>query len=224
MKTDNTYLAHVINACPDIILILETDGRIAGANRAACLHLGYEQSALTGTTFPVLTDHPKTRFWLHLPPTGDLALPLQRLRTASGEWCPVSLKASLLPAARGKKGDILVTGKVLHMGSILEFLRLALAASPDIAGQAVLRECLLLCTHGLPDHAPGMSPAKVRLTRRERAILPLVARGFTSREIADALGILEPTVNKHRENLRRKFDVHNTVDLVVAARKAKWIK
>ena len=223
MKTDNAYLAHLINACPDIIMILETDGRIAEANQAACLHLGYEQSALTGTTFPNLTDHPKTRFWLHLPQTGDLVLPLQRLRTASGQWRPVSLKASLLPGARGQKNDILVIGKILHMGSILEFLRLALAASPDIPEQAVLRECLLLCTQGLPDNAPRASPAKVRLTRRERAVLPLVARGFTSREIGEALGILEPTVNKHRENLRRKFDVHNTVDLVQAAKKARFI-
>jgi DNA-binding NarL/FixJ family response regulator len=163
-----------------------------------------------------------TRFWQRLPQTGELALPLQGLRTATGEWRAVHLKASFLPDGLGEKKEILVIGKMLHMGSILEFLRLALSVSPDIQEQAVLRECLLLCTQGLPDNlAPRI---KVRLTRRERAVLPLVARGFSSREIADALGILEPTVNKHRENLRKKFNVHNTVDLVQAAKKGKFIK
>lgn len=55
------------------------------------------------------------------------------------------------------------------------------------------------------------------LTAREQQILGLVAQGATAREIADALHISPLTVRKHRENLMRKLDLHNTAELAVYA-------
>jgi len=46
------------------------------------------------------------------------------------------------------------------------------------------------------------------LTSREREILKLVGEGYKNREIADDLCISLKTVEKHRENLMKKLDLH----------------
>ncbi|HLZ19541.1 MAG TPA: response regulator transcription factor [Smithellaceae bacterium] len=46
------------------------------------------------------------------------------------------------------------------------------------------------------------------LTSREREILKLVGEGYKNREIADDLCISMKTVEKHRENLMKKLDLH----------------
>lgn len=208
------YYERVINACTDMVFILDGGGRIAEVNDAACTWLGLGRQGLLGQP---LGDIP---FWVDMPFSGDLTLPIHRLPTASGQWLPVQLRATYLPEGWGRQKDILVMGKPLRLDGIAETLRLALEATRDAQEQSILRECLALCARS---ETPA-AIAKIRLTRRERTILPLVARGLTSREIAKSLGILEPTVNKHRENLRRKFGVHNTVDLVLAAKRSKFIK
>ena len=48
------------------------------------------------------------------------------------------------------------------------------------------------------------------LTSREREILKLVGEGYKNREIADDLCISLKTVEKHRENLMKKLDLHTT--------------
>jgi DNA-binding NarL/FixJ family response regulator len=47
------------------------------------------------------------------------------------------------------------------------------------------------------------------LTHREREILKLIAEGLKSREIGDLLCISIKTVEKHRENIMQKLDIHN---------------
>ena len=55
------------------------------------------------------------------------------------------------------------------------------------------------------------------LTRREQQILALIAAGATGTEVARRLYISPLTVRKHRENLMRKLEVHNTAELVAYA-------
>ncbi len=52
------------------------------------------------------------------------------------------------------------------------------------------------------------------LTEREREVLILIADGLTNAEIAERLGISVKTVDRHRENLMRKLNLHSRVDLV----------
>ncbi|SEN45151.1 two component transcriptional regulator, LuxR family [Pseudomonas sp. ok272] len=59
--------------------------------------------------------------------------------------------------------------------------------------------------------------AQAELTPRERQILSLVAQGATARDIAERFCISPFTVRKHRENLMRKLDLHNTAELAVYA-------
>lgn len=52
------------------------------------------------------------------------------------------------------------------------------------------------------------------LTPREQEVLTYIAEGFSNREIADVLVISVKTVDRHRENLMRKLQLHNRVELV----------
>lgn len=56
-----------------------------------------------------------------------------------------------------------------------------------------------------------------RLTRRERQVLKLISKGFTSRQIAEKLGISKLTIDTHRKNIQRKLEVSNTVELLKIA-------
>ncbi|GAB4260245.1 MAG: hypothetical protein Kow0027_27720 [Saprospiraceae bacterium] len=56
-----------------------------------------------------------------------------------------------------------------------------------------------------------------RLTRRERQVLKLISKGFTSRQIAEKLGISKLTIDTHRKNIQRKLEVSNTVELLKLA-------
>lgn len=57
------------------------------------------------------------------------------------------------------------------------------------------------------------------LTQREREILKLIAEGYKNKEIAEHLIISLKTVGKHRSNLMRKMDLHNTAALTAFAMK-----
>ncbi len=52
------------------------------------------------------------------------------------------------------------------------------------------------------------------LTPRELEVLTLIAGGLTNAEIADQLVISVKTVDRHRENIMRKLNLHNRIDLV----------
>jgi DNA-binding NarL/FixJ family response regulator len=55
------------------------------------------------------------------------------------------------------------------------------------------------------------------LTAREKEILKLIAEGYKNREIAELLHISLKTVEKHRANLMKKLDLHNTAALTSLA-------
>jgi DNA-binding CsgD family transcriptional regulator len=69
--------------------------------------------------------------------------------------------------------------------------------------------------------APGQPSADEapHLTRREREVAALVARGFTSRQIASKLVLSERTVDNHVANILRKFSLHSREQ--IAARMAE---
>jgi len=55
------------------------------------------------------------------------------------------------------------------------------------------------------------------LTQREREVLKLIAEGHKNREIADILCISLKTVEKHRDNLMKKLDLHSAAELTAFA-------
>ncbi|MDW6017204.1 response regulator transcription factor [Vibrio plantisponsor] len=51
------------------------------------------------------------------------------------------------------------------------------------------------------------------LSRREEAVLKLVAQGCSSKKIASLLSISYRTVETHRQNIKHKLDIHSTAEL-----------
>jgi len=79
--------------------------------------------------------------------------------------------------------------------------------SPSIAKR-------LLAHAGTPRDRQGMVKANGHdLTPREREVLQLVTEGFANKQIAAELGIAVKTVEKHREHLMSKLDIHDTATL-----------
>ncbi len=60
----------------------------------------------------------------------------------------------------------------------------------------------------------GRSPGAPTLTPRQKQILHLITQGYTSREIAEQLGISVQTVEVHRFNLMRRLEVRNVAQLI----------
>jgi DNA-binding NarL/FixJ family response regulator len=51
------------------------------------------------------------------------------------------------------------------------------------------------------------------LSAREQEVVKLIAEGYSSRQIADALVISEKTVERHRANILEKLSMHDRVEL-----------
>jgi DNA-binding NarL/FixJ family response regulator len=51
------------------------------------------------------------------------------------------------------------------------------------------------------------------LSLREREVLTLIAEGFSNKEAASVLGVSVRTVEKHRERIMDKLDLHSVVEL-----------
>lgn len=57
-----------------------------------------------------------------------------------------------------------------------------------------------------------------QLTDREKEILPLLAAGLTSPQIADKLYLSLPTIKWYRRRLLERFDAKNTAEMISKAR------
>ena len=63
------------------------------------------------------------------------------------------------------------------------------------------------------DRASRPQPGDIRLTSREMEVLQLIAEGKANKETAAELGVSIKTVEKHREKVMSKLDVHDTAGL-----------
>lgn len=72
----------------------------------------------------------------------------------------------------------------------------------------------------LAEDGTSLAPADFDLTRRERAVLELVARGRSNVEIAEELGIRAKTVRNHVSNIGGKLGAASRSRLIVEARDA----
>lgn len=54
-----------------------------------------------------------------------------------------------------------------------------------------------------------LEPSWHALTRRERQVIKMIAKGLKTREIAEVLSLSPKTVEKHRTNMMNKLDLHS---------------
>jgi len=66
----------------------------------------------------------------------------------------------------------------------------------------------------LADTVARPSSAGAEITPREKEILVLVAKGHSTKQIADQLGISIRTVETHRINMLKKLEVNNSAELI----------
>jgi DNA-binding CsgD family transcriptional regulator len=64
---------------------------------------------------------------------------------------------------------------------------------------------------------PGQQEDFVMLSQRELEVLECIAKGLSSKECAQQLGIAPRTVERHVENLRNKLNARNKPHLVAKA-------
>jgi DNA-binding NarL/FixJ family response regulator len=62
--------------------------------------------------------------------------------------------------------------------------------------------------------APLAKVVNAELTLREAEVLQLIAEGFANKQIAAELGLSVKTVEKHRQQVMNKLDIHDTAGLV----------
>ena len=126
----------------------------------------------------------------------------------------------LVLSASGEEQDVLAaikagaTGYLVKSASreeLLEAVRRTAAGdavfTPGLAG-LVLGEFRRMMSDPRAD-----APAGPRLTERETEILRLVAKGLSSRQIAERLVLSHRTVQNHTQNVLAKLQLHNRVEL-----------
>jgi pimeloyl-ACP methyl ester carboxylesterase/DNA-binding CsgD family transcriptional regulator/class 3 adenylate cyclase len=133
----------------------------------------------------------------------------------------VAVSLAVEVAGRAAADEILVSSTVrdLVAGAGLRFAdRGALLVSGEVGPWRLF----LLLPDRLDDPAPrderllGPTKPSPRLTRREQDVLPLVVRGLSNQQIADALSIGERTVESHVSNILAKWGLANRAQLVAA--------
>lgn len=154
--------------------------------------LDLQMPALDGvaTTRRVVAEHPGCRV-LVLTASGEQADVLEAVKAgATGYLVKSASSAELLAAVhRTARGEAVFTAGLA--GLVLgEFRRMASAAPAD--------------------EPAGMTP---RLTERETEILRFVAKGMSSRQIAERLVISHRTVQNHTQSVLTKLQLHNRVEL-----------
>ncbi|HEX4011570.1 MAG TPA: response regulator transcription factor [Solirubrobacteraceae bacterium] len=92
---------------------------------------------------------------------------------------------------------------------LIDACRAAMRGERFVHSAAVTPLVADLLAGGNPDLLGGDDP----LTAREQEVVKLVAEGYSSRQIADALVISEKTVERHRANILDKLDLRGLVDL-----------
>jgi DNA-binding NarL/FixJ family response regulator len=68
-------------------------------------------------------------------------------------------------------------------------------------------------TQKSPSRSGSLKNKSAQLTSREREVLQLIAEGKANKQTASELGIGIKTVEKHREHLMAKLDIHDTAGL-----------
>jgi DNA-binding NarL/FixJ family response regulator len=81
--------------------------------------------------------------------------------------------------------------------------------SPSIAKRLREHTCNMEVAQQQPPPAP-----EVELTSREVEVLQLIAEGFANKQIAGELGLSVKTVEKHRQAVMKKLDIHDIAGLV----------
>lgn len=123
----------------------------------------------------------------------------------SGNLWPAAIRSALTAGALG----------IVDKMAVLEVFRRAVqtvAAKRAYFSPLVSEQIKHMVSRRMPEKTKT-----VALSRRERTVLRYLAEGFSSKEIADVLGISVYTVINHRTNLMRKIGLRRAAQLSLYA-------
>lgn len=152
------------------------------------------------------------------------------VRALATEWPGVPLVALGLEEHRqevircGRAGYAGYVGRDASIDALCAALADAvagrLACPPEIAG-GLLRA---LHRHEAPAAVPAAAPEPATpLTRRESEVLELLGRGFTNKEIGNALCLSVATVKHHVHHVLEKLNLSRRADAMRRVRDAPWL-
>lgn len=143
---------------------------------------------------------------------------------------------SLIRAVRNAAPSvrIVIFGGVSQEGEFLQYVRAGIRAyvPADTGDENILEALLLVCEgsvscpsllcgtlfHYLEREATAMPSAGARqrlgLTRREQQLVPLIAKGFTNKEIANHFCLSEQTIKNHLYRMKHKVGAGNRLGIV----------
>ena len=78
-------------------------------------------------------------------------------------------------------------------------------------------------TSARSDNRANPSEEAPELSAREKEILDLLSKGYTTGQIAQALNLSQETIRWYRKKLLEKFDVSNSPELISRAKEAGLI-
>lgn len=132
------------------------------------------------------------------------AAPASRALLLSRPVLPDQIAEAIHAGARGYLFEVDVRGELLRAARDVH-------AGRTYLGQGVIA---LFLGRGTEKRQPPDAEAVARLTNREREILPLIAMGLSSNEIAYRLHISSHTVDTHRRHIMHRLDIHNLAGLI----------
>jgi DNA-binding CsgD family transcriptional regulator len=154
---------------------------------------------------------------------------LARIDAAAGRWTDADARFTRATESLAKSGLVLLRADALYHHALMlrkrrragdraKAVRLLEEASEAFGGvgAAYMRDKIDLV---LRAHGPGRPPSTGRggLTGRELSVLELLARGQSTREIAQLLVVSERTVSRHLENIYAKLGVTSRTAAVARA-------
>jgi DNA-binding CsgD family transcriptional regulator/tetratricopeptide (TPR) repeat protein len=194
-------------------------------------HLGRAQELLTvarRAAAEAAANAPNVRGWLAL---GEAEHTRARDEARPDAWVEAATtwdrleRPPLAAYCRWRQAEALVTAGASRTEASAP-LREAHAVAARIGAKPLLREVELLAERARldlvpPRTAPADGEAGTRealgLTPREAEVLALVARGYTNREVAEALVISVKTASVHVSHILRKLDAPNRVEAAAIA-------
>lgn len=199
-----TGLRMLFQSEPDMQVVGEAD---SGAEAIAAVQRLHPDVVIMDVAMPGMTGIEATRqIKANSPETAVLALTMHE--DEQYFFAMLNAGASGYIPKRAAPDDLVAAIRVVAEGNVFLYSSLARFLMKDIVEQKL--------THtGEGDDG---------LTTREIEVLTLIAEGHTSREIADDLVISVKTVERHRENIMNKLDIHSRVELVKYAIKRGLIQ
>jgi PAS domain S-box-containing protein len=142
-------------------------------------------------------------------PLGNFDLEVQ---TVDGErWCNVSVLTAEANESTGKFAILIV--RAVDLGKRLEMVvRDFVVTSTDLTAEQAVA---MIASH--------TAARESHLSAREIEILRFLAKGSTTKSVADRLHIGRTTVNNHVQHILRKLDAHTRLEAIRRAERAGLI-